>query len=292
MSRRFKIMTVLGCVAAALLVRAAVSVAGEFVVIRDVPYVAREGHELLADIYVPHGEGPFPGVLIVHGGGWRSGNKTRLARFGEKLAAEGYTAVAINYRLAPEHLFPAQIDDCKSAVRFMRKNAAKYKADGAHLGALGYSAGGHLVALLGVTDPSNGLEGPDADGTSTRLQCFVAGGAPCDFRHTPPVTDLSFWLGGTRAEKPEVYELASPISFVTKDDPPAFFFHGDADVLVPIFGARRMVGKLTEVGVPAELYAIPGAGHGQAAVNPAAADKAVKFFDEHLKNGAKQAAVK
>jgi len=288
MRRRFKMILVLGCLASAILVRAALSVAGEFAVTRDVPYVARNGQNLLADIYIPQGAGPFPAVLVVHGGAWRSGSKARLARFAEQLAGEGYTAVAINYRLAPEHLFPAQIEDCKSAVRFMRKNAAKYKIDPAQLGGLGYSAGGHLVALLGVTDATCGLEGSDADGTSTRLQCVVAGGAPCDFRNTPLAADLGYWLGGTLAEKPDNYEKASPLGFVSKDDPPVFFFHGQGDTLVPIAGARQMVAKLTEVGVPAELFEIPRAGHGLAAFNPAAADKAVKFFDVHLKNGAKR----
>ena len=103
------------------------------------------------------------------------------------MAKHGYAACSINYRLAPKYPFPAQIDDCKSAVRWLRSHAEKYKIDPARIGGFGYSAGGHLVALLGVTDRSDGLEGPDAtaDSPSTRLQCVVAGGAPCDFRALP-----------------------------------------------------------------------------------------------------------
>ncbi len=258
--------------------------AGEFQSQRDVTYVQRGDEEIKADIYVPEGQGPFPAVLVVHGGAWRMGNKMQMMRMARALAAEGYTTMAINYRLAPEHPFPAQIDDCKSAVRFMRKNAAKYKIDPNRLGAVGYSAGGHLVALLGTTDQSCGLEGPDSDGTSTRLQCVVAGGAPCDFRLMPADGDgLAYWLGGTRAEKPQVYELASPAKFVTKDDPPTLFFHGDADRLVPIISPRAMIKAMADAGVETRLYVVEGAGHIQAANDLPAQSETIKFFDAHLK---------
>jgi triacylglycerol lipase len=261
--------------------------AADLETIRDVTYVQRGSQDLKADVYVPNGPGPFPAVLVVHGGGWRSGSKDRFGRFADRLAGEGFTAVAINYRLAPDDKFPAQIDDCKNAVRWMRKNAAKYKIDPDRIGALGYSAGGHLVALLGVTDPSCGLEGPDADGTSTRLQCVVAGGAPCDFRLIPPNVDrLAYWLGGTRAEKQAAYEQASPLNFASKDDPPILFFHGEDDRLVPILGAQTMVAKLTSLGVTARLVTIPGAGHPQAVGDERAWTESVKFLQEHLQNTA------
>lgn len=262
------------------------AVAGEFESVRDVAYVKRGETEIKCDVYVPDGAGPFPGVLVVHGGAWRIGNKLQMMKFARALAAEGFTSVAINYRLAPEHPFPAQIEDCKSAVRWMRKNAAMYKIDPARIGAVGYSAGGHLVALLGTTDSSCGLEGPDADGTSTRLQCVVAGGAPCDFRSTPPNSaGLAFWLGCTRAEKPQAYELASPANFVTKDDPPTLFFHGDADKLVPILGAKAMMQSLTEAGIPTRMHVVEGADHMRAFVDPQAQAEAIKYFQEYLKKG-------
>jgi acetyl esterase/lipase len=258
--------------------------AGDFETVRGVTYVKRDSGELLADVYIPGGDGPFPAVLAVHGGAWRMGAKWQMAGYAQELAATGFTVVSINYRLAPDYKFPAQIEDCKSAVRWMRKNASRYKIDPARIGAVGYSAGGHLVALLGATDPACGLEGPDADSTSTRLQCVVAGGAPCDFRLIPPDSEgLAYWLGGSRAEKPAVYELASPLAFVSHDDPPILFFHGDVDRLVPLLGPQAMVKKLGEVGVPAQLYTIAGAGHIPAFADPKAHDETVKFFEEHLK---------
>ena len=133
-----------------------------------------------------------------------------------RLVEHGYVACSIDYRLAPKHPFPAQIDDCKAAVRWLRCHAKEFKMDAARIGGYGYSAGGQLVALLGVTDRNDGLEGPDAtaDSPSTRLQCVVAGGAPCDFRSMPADSiGLAYWLGGSRAEKPLAYQQASPLQF-------------------------------------------------------------------------------
>jgi triacylglycerol lipase len=261
--------------------------AGEYQVSRDVTYVERGGRPLAADVLVPNEPGPLPAVLLVHGGAWRMGSKPQMERYARALAAAGFVSVSINYRLAPEHRFPAQIEDCKSAVRWMRKNAGEYKIDPERIGALGYSAGGHLVALLGTTDAASGLEGPDADGTSTRLTCVVAGGAPCDFRRLPRgMEQLSYWLGGTRGERPDAYELASPAKFVTRDDPPMLLFHGEEDRLVPVRGPRLMTEHLISEGVSAELYLVPAAGHIQAFIDGAAQERAIKFLTEHLKRAA------
>ena len=126
--------------------------------------------------------------------------------------------------------FPAQIYDCQAAVRWLRANAAKYKIDPDRIGGYGYSAGGHLVALLGALDDDDFREpGLPADAPSARLQVVVAGGAPCDFRALPADSKrLAYWLGGTPAEKPDAYRDASPANYVTADDPPMFFFHGGA----------------------------------------------------------------
>lgn len=284
MNRRVKIIRVAMLFWVCALASAASARAGEFQTTRDVVYVERGDSQLKADVYLPNEPGPLPAVLLVHGGAWRQGNKSHMTLYANKLAAAGFTCVSIAYRLAPEHPFPAQIEDCKTAVRWMRANAAKFKIDPARIGALGYSAGGHLVALLATTDPSSKLEGPDADGTSTKVACVVAGGAPCDFRLIPPnVKGMAYWLGGTRAEKPEVYEQASPAKFVTPDDPPTLFFHGDADRLVPLGGVRRMQSALDAAGVTAELYLVQGAGHVEAFLNPTAVGESVKFLEKHLK---------
>lgn len=272
-----------------LFAMAAGAVAETNSVLHDVVYATRGAERLLADVYLPAGKDQAPGVLLVHGGAWTVGNKSHMAALGAMLARHGYTAVSIDYRLAPRFPFPAQIEDCKTAVRWMRSSAAKYRIDAARIGGFGYSAGGHLVALLGTTDPACGLEGPDAEPNcpSTRLQAVVAGGAPCDFRWLSAENPrLAFWLGGTRAEKPDSYKLASPLAFVSADDPPMFFYHGERDHLVPALSPQVMVATLTTAGVTATLLTIPGAGHIAAFFDPRGSDAAVEFLDRHLRKQA------
>jgi acetyl esterase/lipase len=255
--------------------------------VRDVVYAAPDRLELRADIYRPlDGAGPFPAVLTVHGGSWRNGNKTRVAAISTRLARAGYMAVAIDYRLAPRFRFPAQLEDCKAAVRWMRGNAERLAIDADRIGAWGYSAGGNLVALLAVTDLSARLEGysgvPGAP--NARLRAAVAGAPPTDFGEMPlDSVAYEYWLGGTRRQVPQVYELASPVRYVSRDDPPMFFYHGSDDSLVPIRNSETMVALLRRVGVTAELYAIEGAVHIDAGLNPDAARAAVQFLDQYLK---------
>lgn len=251
--------------------------AGGIEVIRDVTYSddgEDSGERHLADVYVPPGDGPFPGVLMVHGGAWTHGDKAHMLRHARVVAGAGYTVASINYRLAPKHHFPAQIDDCRTALRWLRANAKKYKIDPGRISGYGYSAGAHLVCLLGTAS-----EGKDA-----RLQCVIAGGSPCDFRKIPENLDwLSYWLGGTRAEKPEAYRLASPAAFVTADDPPTFFFHGEKDRLVPLTGPRAMSRQLQRVDVKSELMVLDGSGHIGAFLAKSPPHEAVKFLDVVLK---------
>jgi triacylglycerol lipase len=249
-------------------------------------YVQRESGPLKCDVYTPQGDGQFPGVLVVHGGAWRMGTRGQLAGVAELLAKHGMTAVAISYRLAPQYKFPAQIEDCKEAVRWMRANADKLKIDPKRIGGYGYSAGAHLVSLLATTDAKDGLEGvaDPAKLPSTRLQCVAAGGAPCDLRLLPEnIEGLSFFLGGSRATCPEQYRLASPAAFISRDDPPMFFFHGQEDHLVPLLSPTLMQKALASVGVASELYIVPDLGHTAAAMDRTAIDKAIAFLEEHLK---------
>jgi acetyl esterase/lipase len=251
-------------------------------------YANRDGKDLHVDVYLPQGKGPFPAVLVVHGGAWRTGNKMQLMTYAIRLANHGYAAFAINYRLAPAHKHPAQIEDCRAAVQWIRTNADKYGVDANRIGAIGYSAGGHLVSLLGCEGEKGASEAGKAP--STRIQAVAAGGAPVDFRglqkDAKPLVDL---LGGKYAEKQEVYKEASPAAHVSSDDPPIFFFHGTSDELVGVPGVEAMVKALKAVKVPAELLLVEKGTHISAAMNKAAVERAVQFFDEHLK-GAKPAA--
>ena len=248
-------------------------------------YVERENGPLKADLYIPKSPGPHPGVLVVHGGAWTMGTRAQLSGVAQLLAKSGFCAVAISYRLAPQSKFPAQIEDCKEAVRWMREHAADLKLDPTRIGGFGYSAGAQLVALLGTTDTKDGLEGEDQPDQrpSTRLQAVVGGGAPCDFRALEPdETFLSFWLGGSPREVPDQYRLASPAAFISPDDPPMFFFHGEKDELVPVALARGMCEQLNLCGCSAELYVVPMIGHTAAAMDRTAVSKAIDFLSRHL----------
>lgn len=258
--------------------------------LRDVAYAAPDRLELRADLYRPlDGPGPFPAVLTVHGGSWANGTKARMGAVSMRLARAGYLAVAIDYRLAPRYRFPAQLEDLKAAIRWMRTNAERLNIDPNRIGAWGYSAGGHLVELLAVTDPSAELEGySDEPGApSTRLQAAVAGAAPADFQDLPlDAVGYEFWLGGTRRQVPRAYQMASPVRYVSRDDPPMFLYHGSDDSLVPIGNSETMVGLLRRAGVHAELYAIEGSLHIDAGLNPEAARAGVVFLDKYLKAAA------
>lgn len=251
---------------------------------RNVPYSKSDDGEILLDAYIPDGKGPFPAILIVHGGAWQSGNKFQLSGYGRELVKRGYACFAINYRLAPKYKHPAQIDDCRTAVRWIRSHAKEYKVDPNRVGGIGYSAGAHLVSLLGTDNKRT---------SDTSLQVVVAGGTPIDFRVLEPDSKrLVKWLGQTRGENPKLYEEVSPYLHVSSDDPPMFFYHGDADEVVDILGAKEMVKALKKAGVPSGLYIVPKGGHISAGMHREALDECWAFFDKHLQPDSSKATAK
>lgn len=255
-----------------------------------VVYSRADDYKLTCDIYIPDLPGPLPTVLAVHGGGWRGGSKIHWFRHARKLAKQGFVVVAINYRHAPGDKFPAQIHDVKQAVRFMRKNADRYKIDSDRIGAYGYSAGGHLVALLATTDSDDDLEGEIPQGyedfADTRIQCVIAGGAPTEFTWLgEDSTALSYWLGDgvTLKKDPEIFQRAYPTTYITADDPPFHFYHGSSDLVVPISAAKVMHDKLEEAGITSEWDEYEGTGHfGLFSDTTEPLDKIVQFLDKHL----------
>jgi triacylglycerol lipase len=255
---------------------------------RDVPYAKPADQELLLDAYVPKGDGPFPAVLVVHGGSWKSGNKMQLSGYAMKLAARGMAAFAINYRLAPKYKHPSQIDDCRSALRWVEEKASEYRVDPDRIGAIGYSAGAHLVFLLGVagdqrkpTDPIHQYQAGSP--TGRRLRAVVAGGSPCDFTVVKERSKtLVEFLGGTQEEVPAMYVEASPRFFISSDDPPILFFHGTGDDLVTIKGPEIMIEEFQAKGVEASLLRIERADHITAALNRNAVEESVSFLAKHL----------
>ncbi len=220
----------------------------EAVVLADLAYSSRDGRDLLADVYVPSGPGPFPIVITLHSGSWQRGSRGRMADVASDLQKAGFVAMNIEYSLAPRSPFPAQIEDARAAVRWIRANARRFRADERFVGAFGYSAGGHLALLL-ATDAA-----PDSAG---RIQAVVAGAAPTDLELFPDLPSLKRVFGSSREEAPDVFKNASPITHVSPDDPPTFLYHGSYDWIVSPDHSRRMAERLRRAKVPVEYLELP-----------------------------------
>jgi acetyl esterase/lipase len=238
---------------------------------KDLLYGSGGDVDLTLDLARPaRGAGPFPALLYIHGGSWISGSKEDFDPALAKAAARGYVAVSVNYRLTAESLqngkarypFPAQINDVKCAVRWLRANASRYRIDPDHIVALGFSAGGHLALLLGFTEPSDGLEGDGGHGEfSSRVQAVVNCAGPTVFARFTKADALIRLLGGTWEEVPAVYEKASPLSYVRRDSPPVLTLHGDRDEVVSLELAFHLDARMKEVGASHTLVVKEGAGH-------------------------------
>ena len=253
--------------------------AGAFDVQKNVVYTPQDWPAAQqADIYTPRGAGPFPAVLVVHGGGWTRGSRSEMEHICKRLAGQGFVAVNIDYRLAPADIFPAPLQDLQQAVLWMRAQANDQKIDAQRLAVWGYSAGAQLASLLGVLSPGdpNFVEG-------TRVMAVVSGGTPVDMRKGADSKLIRQYIGKPIAELPEPYRQASPIAFVSADDPPIFLYHGSIDWIVGEINATRMRDELERVGVPVELYIVHGVGHIGAYFNRGATDAGVDFLIRKLR---------
>lgn len=256
-----------------------------------IEYAKPDGQALQLDLARPaEGEGPFPAVVCIHGGGFREGDLSEYGGLISALAERGYVAVTITYRLAPDHPFPAAVQDCKAAVRWLRANAKKYNIDPERIGVMGGSAGGTLAQFVAVTTDKKQFEGnggnPDQ---SSRVQCFVSFFGPSDLtksydKSADAAYVLPLYLGGNLEEARPRHVEASPITWVTPKAPPALFIHGTNDEYVALEQSEWMVDRLKAAGVEASLLILDGQGHGFDEAGSEKADAALfAFFDEHLK---------
>jgi acetyl esterase/lipase len=263
---------------------------------RDLVYARAPEQELTLDLYLPAAK-QQPLVVWVHGGAFRAGSKSPCP--GPWLAQNGFAAACIGYRFSQVAKFPAQIHDCKAAVRWLRANAARYGYNAERIGAWGASAGGHLVAMLGTSGGVKELEGELGNQQqSSRVQAVVDFFGPTDFlkmdaagssmKHDAPGSPESQLVGGPIQANPDKVARANPITYVSRDDPPFLMVHGDRDPLVPLNQSELLYDALKKAGVDAQFLPIAGQGHGFTGPDRERINaRVLEFLNNHLRRLAK-----
>ncbi len=264
----------------------------------DVAYGTPSGIPVELDAFLVKSEKPAPILLFIHGGGWKQGNKRALPPFVKTaLLDAGISVVSINYRLSDQAPYPAQVDDCTRAVQFVRSKAKEWNINPARIGLMGPSAGGHLSLWVGLHDDRKKPDSPDpVERESSRVSCIVNYFGPTDFsllrkmekRHPAYLLLFGRKPGDDPTAIPEtVLQAASPVTYVSPDDPPVFTAHGTGDLIVPHAHALALIKKLKEKGVPTENYILKGGNHGLGNRRPDWPDfraATIEFLKKHLLN--------
>ncbi len=268
---------------------------------KDVDYVGDGDLKHLLDVYIPDGiTKPAKTVVYIHGGAWAKGSKDSPFGFCSELFKANYVIVSINYRLSQDSIFPAQIYDCKTAIRFIKTHAREYMIDTCNIGVTGTSAGGHLVALLGTSNGVKSLEGLHLGSTkvSSNVHAVADFYGPTNFLemdgyipafcedpqiHSAPKSRESNLLGCWIQECPEKVAMANPITYIDGNEPPFSIHHGDADCTVSCHQSVLLQAALIANGQDSELTVYPGAGHG-GFVDETVKKNVLKFFNKALVN--------
>ncbi len=245
----------------------------------DVAYTTADGTELRLDIAQPAmGAGPFPAILVIHGGAWHEGGREENHRAIADFARHGYVAVSPQYRFCPQSVFPAQLEDMKAAVKFLRANAGSLKIDPTRIGAMGFSAGGHLALMLGLAVPRS-------EGVAAVVDFFGPTNLEAKDLNDEAKAFVACLIGAPAAKKPELAAKASPVSYVNAGDAPVLVFQGAGDRLVPPTQAVALMEKLSAAGVDGRVEFILGARHGWAGEEwDRTWKETMDFFDARLKN--------
>jgi acetyl esterase/lipase len=242
---------------------------------RNIPYVEQGHRNQVLDLFLPekHSENPLPLMIWIHGGAWMGGSQASPPVL--YLMRKGYAVASIQHRFSQDAIWPAQVHDCKAAIRFLRANAGKYNLDPNRFGVGGDSSGGHLAALVGTSGGVKELEGELGNpGVSSRVQAVVDWFGPTDvtlmgqqsgprsmIQHDSPNSPESRLLGGPVQEKRDLAKTANPLTYIDKRDPPCLIMHGDNDQVVPLGQSVILAKALIDFGVEVTMKTIPGAGH-------------------------------
>ena len=262
---------------------------------KDVIYGKADNADLKMDIYYPaEGTGNSPALIYVHGGAWIEGDKSSGVgiKYIPDLVKRGYLVASVNYRLAPKYKFPAQIEDVKCAVRFLRFNAKKYGINPEKIGAFGGSAGGHIVLLLGLSGSDKFNNSGGYEGQSSKVKAVVDLFGPSDLTVTFDKKGMKLIeeVFGTSDCNSEILKSASPVSYISSEDPPFLIIHGEKDRVVQFSQSQELYDKLKKAGLDATLVRVKNAGHGFIAfggkIDPSREEIGVMiadFFDRSLK---------
>lgn len=284
-------------IAAVLLALATTATAGTFTTYPALEYASPNGEPLLLDLRVPDGPGPHPVIVYLHSGAWITGD-----RFGGpavRQASRGYAVASIDYRLAPQHVWPAQVEDTKAAVRWLRAHAERFRLDANRIGLFGTSAGGHIAAVAGTSGGVASLEGMELGNAqfSSRVKAVVDLYGPTDLLKieedklpcipldgNAPYMPPSLLMGCAIQQCQEWTRTASPMTYVTGDDPSFLIMHGMLDCLVPYTQSVSLHQKLEQTGVDSRLILIPNGDHGGKAFDSAKYETAIDdFLDAKLR---------
>ncbi len=268
---------------------------------KDIAYIPGGDEAQKLDLYLPEkpADKPMPLIVHIHGGAWRAGSKFPCPV--THMALKGYAVASVEYRFSQKAVFPAQIQDCQAAIRWLRANSAKYHFDPARVGVVGGSAGGHLSALVGTAggkkafpliggheDQSDRVQavcdifGP-ADFTTVMQQADADRNVKNIFEFNSPTDPYSLLIGAKLDDKPKA-RAVSPVHYVSKDNPPFLILHGTHDALVPYAQSEQFAAALKAMGVEVWFQKLPGSGHGGPAFNkPSVQQLMQNFFDKHLK---------
>jgi len=252
----------------------------------NVAYVPNGGERQRLDLYLPGTGTNWPLIVWIHGGGWMGGSKEKPP--GLRFLRHGFALASINYRLSQDAVFPAQLIDCKAAIRWLRAHAPENGINPGRIGVWGASAGGHLVALLGTTGDVKEYDQGENVGVSSRVQAVCDWFGPTDFtsglKQDTPDSPEARLIGGPISQNTEKAQRANPIRYITKDDPPFLIMHGDKDPVVPLAQSQLLADALQKAGVRVTFRVVPGAGHGGPEFRePEELDRLFVFFLRNLK---------
>lgn len=242
--------------------------------IKDLVYKNLDAKTLHLDAFYKNENTKLPAVILIHGGGWKSGNKSQMQFMAQAIASKGYSCFAIEYRLSPEAKYPAAILDVKSAIKFIKSNAEKFNVDPSRIAVLGCSSGGQMAALIGTTNENSAFEDKDDWSQNAKVQAIIDMDGILAFKHPESQEGkaASLWLGGTYEQKPETWQQASALTHTDKNTPPILFIN--SDMIRYHAGRDDMIAILDKNGIYNEVQTIKNSPHSFWFFNP--------WFDEMI----------